>query len=80
MFRGPGSVTFDKASPEIPGVAQHTGSGAINGSATTQVTFSEPGEYELHVTANDYSGGGGQAAGAAGCCWTTALIKASVTR
>jgi hypothetical protein len=80
LFRGPANVTFDKASPEIPGAAQHSGSGAISAATTTQVTFSAPGEYELHVTANDYSGSGGQSAGGAGCCWTTGLIKASVTR
>ena len=42
---------------------------------TTMVTFSEPGEYQLHVTANDLSGPGG---GSSGCCWTTGLIKVSV--
>jgi hypothetical protein len=39
------------------------------------VTFSDPGEYYLHVTVNDLSGPGG---GATGCCWTTALIKVDV--
>ncbi len=38
------------------------------GTARTTVTFSEPGDYVLHITANDYSGKGG---GATGCCWTT---------
>ena len=35
----------------------------------------EPGEYVLHLTTNDYSGDGG---GGFGCCWTTALVKVSV--
>ena len=38
--------------------------------------FSEPGEYVLHVTAMDYSGEGG---GGEVCCWTTAMVKVSVT-
>ena len=38
--------------------------------------FSEPGDYVLHVTANDYSGDGG---GGEVCCWTTALVKVTVT-
>jgi hypothetical protein len=41
----------------------------------TTVTFREPGDYLLHVTANDYSGDGG---GGFGCCWTTGLVKVSV--
>jgi hypothetical protein len=31
----------------------------------------------LHVTANDYSGDGG---GGFVCCWTTAMVKVSVSR
>ena len=38
--------------------------------------FSEPGEYVLHIIANDYSGDGG---GGEVCCWTTALMKVTVT-
>jgi hypothetical protein len=41
------------------------------------VTFSEPGEYTLSVTANDYSGEGGSGFQ---CCWTTALVKVRVER
>jgi hypothetical protein len=48
---------------------------AFEGRATTTVSFSEPGEYWLHVTANDYSGHGGAGAG---CCWTTGFMKVSV--
>lgn len=47
----------------------------FSGKASTTATFDEPGEYMLHVTANDYSGNGG---GGAACCWTTALVKVSV--
>ena len=36
----------------------------------------DPGEYILHVTAEDYSGAGG---GGEVCCWTTAMVKVVVT-
>jgi hypothetical protein len=45
------------------------------GTASTIVTFEEPGDFMLHVTANDYSGNGG---GGAACCWTTAIVRVSV--
>ena len=74
-FRGPGEVTFDKSNPPVEKL---TGGGAaFNGTATTSATFSEPGDYVLHVTANDSSGDGG---GGFQCCWTTALVKVAVTR
>jgi hypothetical protein len=71
-YRGPGAVTFDKAKPEFDKVP---GEAAFSGKATTHATFSEPGEYMLHVTANDYSGAGG---GGEVCCWSTAIVKVSV--
>jgi hypothetical protein len=37
--------------------------------------FSAPGDYVLHVTANDFSGDGGGGV----CCWTTAMVKVTVT-
>ena len=75
-YRGPGSVTFDKAKPAVEQLAA-TGNAkaAFSGKATTNVKFSEAGEYVLHVTANDYSGDGG---GGFQCCWTTGLVKVSV--
>lgn len=72
-YRGPGDVKFDKARPEFEKVP--AGEGSFNGRATATATFSEPGDYVLHVTANDYSGDGGQGFG---CCWTTALVKVTV--
>ena len=71
-YRGPGDVKFDKARPEIEKL--QTGEG-FSGRSTANATFSEPGEYVLHLTTNDYSGDGG---GGFGCCWTTALLKVSV--
>ena len=75
-YRGPGTVAFDKAKPEVE-QSPSSGSGAppFSGKGTTNVKFSEPGDYVLHVTANDYSGEGG---GGFQCCWTTGLMKVSV--
>ena len=75
-YRGPGTVAFDKAKPEVEQLpSSGSGARAFSGKATTNVTFSEPGDYVLHVTANDYSGEGG---GGFQCCWTTGLMKVSV--
>jgi hypothetical protein len=67
MYRGTGSVTFDKAKPAIDR--------ADAGKATTTATFSTPGEYVLRVQANDQSGDGG---GGFECCWSTAHVAVSV--
>jgi len=74
-YRGPGTVTFDKARPALEAQATGSAKAAFSGKATTNVKFSEAGEYVLHVTANDYSGDGG---GGFQCCWTTGLVKVSV--
>jgi hypothetical protein len=71
-YRGPGKVTFEKPRPAIE--RQQTSAG-FSGKTTAKVTFSDPGEYVLHVIGNDYSGDGG---GGFGCCWTTALVKVDV--
>ncbi|HLI86833.1 MAG TPA: hypothetical protein VKV17_23200 [Bryobacteraceae bacterium] len=76
-YRGPGKVTFMPERPEVQKIDRPGSKAAFNGKGTTSVTFSEPGEYMLHVTANDYSGEGGQGFQ---CCWTTALVKVSVER
>jgi hypothetical protein len=72
-YRGTGSVTISKDRPDVektdrPGVP-------FSGKASTTVTFSDPGDYILHVTANDYSGDGGTGFQ---CCWTTGQVKVSV--
>ena len=74
-YRGPGAVTFDKAKPEVEKLPAGTDNTAFSGKATTNVKFSEPGDYVLHLTVNDYSGDGG---GGFQCCWTTGLLKVSV--
>jgi hypothetical protein len=69
-------VKFDKARPPAEPSGPANESVGFSGKATTSVTFSEPGEYVLHVSVNDYSGDGG---GGFQCCWTTGLVKVSVT-
>jgi hypothetical protein len=72
-YRGPSVVKFTDDRPELmPDISR---TDAFSGKATTAATFSEPGEYLLHVVANDYSGDGGIGFQ---CCWTTALVKVSV--
>lgn len=72
-YRGPGQVTFDKLPPVFEKL---DGPAAFNGKATVNVKFSAPGEYILHVTAEDYSGDGG---GGEVCCWTNGMVKVVVT-
>jgi hypothetical protein len=74
-FRGPGAVTFTDAKPAVELAKGDAGGGGVSGSASTSATFSEPGEYELLVVANDWSGVGGHGYQ---CCWTNALVKVSV--
>jgi hypothetical protein len=74
-YRGPGKVTFDKARPDVEKLPSGNVGAAFGGKATTNVRFSEAGEYVLHVTANDYSGDGG---GGFQCCWTTGMVRVSV--
>jgi len=75
-YRGPGAVKFDKANPPAEPSGPANESVGFSGKATTSATFSEAGEYVLHVTVNDFSGDGG---GGFQCCWTTGLVKVSVT-
>lgn len=74
-YRGPGQVTFAQERPAVEKSAHPDEGAAFSGTATTSVTFSEPGDYMLHVTANDYSGEGGSGFQ---CCWTNGLVKVSV--
>ena len=72
--RGPGKVTFTNAKPAVL-PEDPTPAAAFSGKATTSATFSEPGEYVLHVVANDWSGDGGRGFL---CCWTNAEVKVSI--
>lgn len=65
-YRGPGTVTFDRARVMV---------NKQGDKVSVSATFSAAGEYLLRVQANDESGEGG-----AGfqCCWTNAYVKATV--
>jgi hypothetical protein len=67
--QGPGDVTFS------PATARLTPTG---GKASTNVTFTLPGDYVIRVRANDASGviGGGHAQ----CCWTNGFVKVTVSQ
>jgi hypothetical protein len=75
-YRGPGTVTFEPAKPVMETLAGGGVNELFSGKAMVTARFSEPGEYVLHLVANDYSGDGG---GGEVCCWTTALVKVTVT-
>jgi hypothetical protein len=75
-FRGVGTVTFDSARPMLKVLQGGQVDQPYRGTATATAKFSEPGEYVLHATLNDYSGVGG---GGEGCCWTNGLVKVTVT-
>jgi hypothetical protein len=74
-YRGPGAVTL--VNPRLTFETLKGGKPAepYTGKTSAAVNFSAPGDYMLHVTANDYTGAGG---GGAGCCWTNAIVKVAV--
>jgi hypothetical protein len=76
LFRGPGKVTFDKDKPTFETLAGGNVGQPYRGKGAVTAKFSEPGEYLLHATVNDYTGDGG---GGEVCCWTTAIAKVTVT-
>ncbi len=73
-YRGPGPVTVVKDEKWTTLKGGKPGE-PYAGKISASVTFSQAGDYMLHLTVNDLSGPGG---GATGCCWTTALIKVDV--
>jgi hypothetical protein len=73
-YRGPGEVKFD-GKVKLEALKGGKPLEPYSGKGATSATFSEAGDYMLHITVNDYSGNGG---GGAACCWTTALIKVNV--
>jgi len=74
-YRGAGDVTFGDARAKLDVLKGGKPSEPYSGKASTTVKFSQPGDYMIHVTANDYSGNGG---GGSVCCWTTAIVKVAV--
>ena len=75
-YRGPGTVTFDKARPTLEKLKGGNVNEPYTGLGKTTAKFSAPGEYVLQVLANDYSGDGG---GGFVCCWSNSLVKVTVT-
>lgn len=75
QMRGPAKAAFENPKPAVgqdPGTIEQRD---FRGHATTTVTFPEPGEYWLHVTANDWSGEGGRGFQ---CCWTNGEVRVTV--
>ena len=77
QHQGPGNVSFSEATHKV----DYQG-----GTATTMVTFSEPGNYLLRVHAVDASGQDHEGeeelamSGYAQCCWTNGFIPVTVNR
>lgn len=60
VYRGPGSVTFSNPTPPLE-----------QGKALTTVTFSEAGDYMLHMLALESRSG-------TKCCWTNGYVRVAV--
>lgn len=75
QYRGPGKVTVGDGHHTLTVLRGGTFGEPYSAKGSTTVTFSAPGEYQIHVTAVDLSGPGG---GATGCCWTTGLFRVLV--
>jgi hypothetical protein len=75
-YRGPGHVTFTDPQPKVDVLQGGKVAEPFEGTGATTASFSEPGDYVLHVSVNDYSGVGG---GGEVCCWTNAMVKVTVT-
>lgn len=75
-YRGPAPVKFANEKPAVvEDKSLADPAHPFAGKASTTVTFTEPGEYVLNVTANDWSGDGGRGFL---CCWTDSEIKVTV--
>ncbi len=65
--RGPGSVEFSETNNKVP---------VEGGVATTEATFSQPGEYVLRARVTEFSGP--EMSGHSQCCWTNGFLKVNV--
>ena len=74
-YRGPGNVTVEAGTVTFATLKGGKPMEPYAGKATGTSLSAPPGDYMVHVTANDYSGNGG---GGTGCCWTTAMVKVNV--
>ena len=77
-FRGPGEVSFASNRPSIEDTQVLGAPNPVfSGKSSTTATFTEPGDYVLHVVANDWTGDGGRGFQ---CCWSNAQVKVSVSK
>jgi hypothetical protein len=74
-YRGPGKVTVGEGLDKITSLKGGKPGEEYAGKGSTTLTFSDPGDYFVHITVNDLSGPGG---GSTGCCWTTSMVKVTV--
>jgi hypothetical protein len=75
-FRGPAAVKIENPKPKLEVLKGGQVDEPYAAKGTSSATFAEPGEYVLELTANDFSGNGG---GGEVCCWTSAMVKVTVT-
>lgn len=66
--QGAGTVEFSESESQIP---------AAGGKASTEVTFSKPGDYLLRARITDMSGP--EVSGHAQCCWTNSFVRVNVS-
>ena len=80
FYRGPVEPKFNPEKPKVEKmeVKKMPKSTSFAGKASTEVTFSEPGEYIVYVSVNDASGVGG--GNGFQCCWTNGHVKVTVTK
>lgn len=74
-YRGPGTVKVGEGLDKMMTLKGGKPSEPYAGKASTTLTFSEAGDYFVHVTVLDLSGPGG---GSTGCCWTTGMLNVAV--
>ena len=75
-YRGPAAVRVGEGLDALTTLKGGKPGEPYAGKASTTLTFTQAGEYFVHVTVNDLSGAGG---GSTGCCWTTGMLKVTVT-
>ncbi|NQV70785.1 MAG: hypothetical protein HQ498_12235 [Pseudohongiella sp.] len=68
QHQGPGEVTFSEPSAKVP---------VAGGKASTEVTFSQAGDYLLRVRLTEI--GGPETAGHSQCCWSNSFVKVNVS-
>jgi hypothetical protein len=66
--QGPGDIEFSEPEAKVP---------AAGGKVSTEVTFSEAGNYLLRARLTDLSGP--EVSGHSQCCWTNSFLKVNVT-